>query len=198
MSDRVDAQRVQLGCRHVPHAPEPLDRQRVKEFQLRLGGDDEQSVRLGDAARDLREELRPRDPHRDRQPDALAHVASQTRCDLARRAGDPLEPAHVEECLVDRHPLDERRRVVEDAEHRGARLGVRSKARLDDNGPRTEAARPGLAHRGAHAGRLRLVARREDDPAADDQRHAAKAWIIALLDRREERIEVRVQDRRLA
>ena len=51
------------------------------------------------------------------------------------------------------------------------------------------------AHRRPHAVRLGLVARREHDPAADDHRAAAQARVVALLDRREERVRVGVQDR---
>jgi hypothetical protein len=60
---------------------------------------------LGHAARDLREELRPRDADRDRQTDELAHVAPEPHGDLGRRAGEPLHPADVEERLVDRDPF---------------------------------------------------------------------------------------------
>ena len=76
------------------------------------GRHDQQAVGLRDAARDLREELRPRDADRDRQPDLLEHAAPQPRGDLRGRARDPLHPAHVEERLVDREPLDQRRRVA--------------------------------------------------------------------------------------
>ena len=44
---------------------------------------------------------------------------------------------------------------------------------------------------------LGLVAGRKHDTAADDHGTAAKARIVALLDGREERVEVGVQDRRL-
>jgi hypothetical protein len=43
---------------------------------------------------------------------------------------------------------------------------------------------------------LGLVAGRKHDTAADDHGAAAKARIVALLDGREERVEVGVQDRR--
>ena len=52
------------------------------------------------------------------------------------------------------------------------------------------------AHRGAHAERLRLVAGGEHDAAADDHRPAAQPRVVALLDRRVERVEVGVEDRR--
>ena len=95
-------------------------------------------------------------------------------------------------------PLDERRRVVEDPEHGLARLGVGRHARRDDDRLRAETARAPAAHRGADAERLGLVAGGEHDPAADDHRPAAQPRIVALLDRGEERVEVGVQDRRLA
>jgi hypothetical protein len=54
------------------------------------------------------------------------------------------------------------------------------------------------AHRRADAERLGLVARGEHDSAADDHGLPAQARVVALLDGREERVEVGVQDRPLA
>ena len=108
------------------------------------------------------------------RPDPLAHLAPQALGDRHGRPGDPLHPAHVEERLVDREPLDQRRRVVEDAVHRPARLGVGREARLDDDRLRAQPARAPAAHRGADAERLGLVARGEHDPRADDHRPAAQ------------------------
>ena len=56
------------------------------------------------------------------------------------------------------------------------------------------AARLRPAHRRAHAARLRLVARGEHDAAADDHRPAPQPRVVALLDRRVERVEVGVQN----
>ena len=53
------------------------------------------------------------------------------------------------------------------------------------------------AHRRADAERLGLVAGGEHDPAADDHRPTAETGVVTLLDRREERVEIGVQDRRL-
>ena len=63
---------------------------------------------------------------------------------------------------------------------------------------RAEAAGLAAAHRGADAVGPGLVAGREHDSRPDDRRPAAQATIVSLLDRREERVEVGVQDRRLA
>jgi hypothetical protein len=41
-----------------------------------------------------------------------------------------------------------------------------------------------------------LVARRHDDPLADDQGRATESGIVALLDRRKEGVGVGVEDRR--
>ena len=68
-------------------------------------------------------------------------------------------------------------------------------------GQRASAVRRGIAEWTPNA--PRLVGRRADDsarrrrPAADDHRLAAQLRPVALLDRREERIEVDVEDRRL-
>ena len=62
---------------------------------------------------------------------------------------DVPEPAHVEERLVDRQPLDERRVVLEDAVDRLARLGVGRHARRHDDGVRAEPPRRAPAHRRA-------------------------------------------------
>ena len=87
LADGPDPALAELPAGHRPDAPEPLDRERVEERQLAVGRHDEQSVRLGHAARHLGEELRPRDADRDRQPDLLAHLAPQPHGDLGRRAG---------------------------------------------------------------------------------------------------------------
>ena len=134
-------------------APEPLDRERVEERELAVRRDQEQAVRLGDAARHLGEELRPGDADGDRQADTLAYVVPQPCRDLGGRARDPLHPAHVEKRLVDREPLDERGRVVEHPEHRLARLGVGRHARRDHRSPRGTAAVPAL--RPSRCGRRR-------------------------------------------
>ena len=94
----------------------------------------------------------------------------RSRAAISRAPREPFEPADVEERLVDREPLDERRRVLEDREHGLARLRVRRHPRRDDDGVRAEPPRLAAAHRRLDAVRLRLVARREHDPAADDHR----------------------------
>jgi len=169
----------------------------VQERQLAAGRHHEQAVGLGHPAGHLGQELGCGDADRDRQADSLAHVAPQSRGDLARRAGDPRHPADIEERLVDRQSLDHRSRLVEHIEHRPARRGVRGHPRLDHD--RLRAQSPGLpaAHRATNAARPGLVARGEHDPRPDDDGARAQARIVALLDRREEGVEIGVQDRGL-
>ena len=138
LADLRDPARAQLRGRDRPDAPEPLDRKRVEERELLVGRHDEQPVRLRDRARHLGEELRPGDADRDRQADPVEHVAPEALGDLDRRPEAPLHPAHVEERLVDREALDERRRVLEHLEDGLARLDVRGEARLDDDRVRAE------------------------------------------------------------
>jgi hypothetical protein len=195
LADRADPHAVQGGCGDPADPPEPLDGQRVQEGQLALRRDQQQPVGLGDPAGHLGQELGARDAHRDGQPDLLEHVAAQRRGDVVRGPGDPPQPAHVEERLVDRDALDQRRRGAEDLEHRLARIRVGAHPRRHDDRLRAELARLPSAHRGAHAAGLRLVGRREDHAPADDDRPAAQAHVVALLDRRVESVQVGVQDR---
>ena len=139
---------MQLAGGRRPDAPEPLDRERVEELELAAGGHDQQAVRLGDPARNLGQELRAGDPDGDGQADLLAHIEPQLGRDLDRAAGDPLEPADVEEGLVDRERLDERGRVLEDAEDGLARLDVRIEPWSHDDCLGAERARLPTPHRG--------------------------------------------------
>jgi hypothetical protein len=129
----------------------------------------------------------------DGKADALADRDAEPRRDLRWGARDPLHAAHVDERLVDREAFHDRRRVVEDGEELAARRRIRRHARRDDDRVRAQPPRLPPAHRRAHTAGLRLIARREHDPGTDDHRTAAEPRVVPLLDRREERIGVRVQ-----
>ena len=198
VGDRVDAVGVQLLGGLGADAPQPAHRKRVQEGQFAVGRDQQQPVGLGLLAGDLRQELGAGDADGDGQPDVDADPLPQLRRDLHRRARHPCQPTHVEEGLVDRQRFDEGSGVAEHLEHRGAGLRVRRHARWHDDGVRTQL--PGLAptHRGAHAVGLGLVAGGEHHPAADDHGPPPQRRVVALLDRRVERVEVSVQDGRRA
>ena len=111
------------------------------------GGTTSRPFGFATAARHLREELRSGDADRDRQPDLVEHPPRGAAPRSRWRSREPLEPANVEERLVDREPLDERRGVLEDREHRLARLRVRGHPRADDDRVRAEPPRLPAAHR---------------------------------------------------
>ena len=157
---------------------------------------DEQAVGLGRRARHLGQELGSRRPDRDRQPDRRPDLGPQVPGDVDRRPADPPEAADVEERLVDRDALDERRGPLEHLEHRLAGLGVGRHPGRDDDQVGAEPPGEAPAHRPAHAVRLGLVAGGEDDAAADRDRPAPQRRVVALLDGREEAVQVRMKDRR--
>ena len=131
-------------------------------------------------------------------PTSSSTRALQPLGDLGGSSCEPLEPADVEERLVDREPLDQRRRVLEELEHGLARLRVRGHPRRDDDRMRAEPPRLPAAHR-----RLdRRTPSPRSSPRGRRRRRRARAFreasVVALLDRREERVEVGVEDRRAA
>ena len=168
----------------------------MQEDEFALRRNDEETVGLRDRARDLREKLRPRDADGDRQADAPAHLAAQPRGDLGGAARKPLMPRTSRNASSIERPSTKRRHVVEDAVHRLARLAVRRHAGRDDDGARAQPAREAAAHRRPDAEGLRLVARGEHDPGADDDGPAAQGRVVPLFDRGVERVDVRVEDRR--
>ena len=198
LADGGDPALAELVGGDHPDTPEPFHRQGVEEGELAVGRHHQQTVGLGHAAGHLGEELGPGDPDGDGQADPLADLAPQPHGDVGRRARDPSQPADVEERLVDRQPLDQRRRVVEHLEHRLARLGVGRHPGLDHHRLRAQPAGLHAAHRRADPARLGLVAGREHHPGPDDHRAAAQPRVVPLLDRRVERVHVGVQDGRLA
>ena len=198
LADGRDPPVAELVGGHRPDAPEPLDRERVEEGQLAVGRHHQQAVGLGHAARHLGEELRPGHADRDGQADPLADLAPQPHGDLGRRARDPPQPA--------RRRGTPRRSTAP----RPAASCLRT-PRTPPCSPRSRptcAARPrspagtggGPALRPSPCGRRTPWPRswppaRRPPPTITGR--PAQARIVSLLDRRVERVEVGVQDRRL-
>ena len=151
------------------------------------------------ARRDLREKLVGRDARRRGQAGVGANAFLQPARDRRRERLAPRVLRDVQVRLVERQRLDERRHLAEDREH-GVRRGlVAREIRPHDDERRAEAHGLGHRHRRADAERARLVARRRHDAAAirlaaDGQRLAAQRRVVALLDRRVERVHVDVED----
>ena len=111
-------------------------------------------------------------------------------------------PGDVEERLVDRDRLDLRREPAKDGHDVARRLLVAPAVDRQEHAVRAAPDRLAQRHRRVDAEPARLVARRRHDPAAarvaaDDDRLAAQLRAVALLDGREERVEVDVEDRPL-
>lgn len=193
-ADRGDPYRVQLLRRLRANSPEPFDRQWVEEGEFGAGADDQQAVRLADAAGDLGQEFGASDADRDRKADPFADCVTELLGDLGRRARDPPQSAHIEECFVDGYTFHEWGRVLEHLEHRPAGGGVGIHPGWDDDGLWAEPERLACAHRAPDAMGPGLVAGGEHDPAAHDHRPAPEVRGIALLHRRVERIEVSMKD----
>ena len=193
-----DAALAQLVGGDRPDAPQPLDRQRVEEVELAVGRHDEQPVGLGDAARDLGEELRAGDADGDRAGRPARSTSRRNRAAISTGVpGHAAQAADVEERLVDRDPLDERGRVARRSRTPPCSPRSTPTSAARRRSPAGTAARAcRAAHRGADAEGLGLVAGGEHDAAADDHGPAAQPRVVALLDRRVEGVEVGVEDRR--
>ena len=198
LAHALDASCVQPSGRGRPDAPQPLHPQPVEQDHLVLGRNEHEAVGFGEGAGDLREALGRRDADGDRQAGLLAHLLPKALGDLQRRPDAAAHPAHVEERLVDREALHQGRGAAEDLEDRPAGLDVGGPARAHHHQIRAEAARPCPAHAAADAEGLGLVARGRDHAAADGHGAAPQRRIVTLLDRREEGVEIGVEDRRLA
>ena len=183
------------GC--LAHAPDALDRERVKKRPLLPRRDVQEPVRLRRRRGHLRHNLRGREADGDGEPHLLAHLGSQALGDLGRRAPDVVEPANVKERLLHREALDHRRGAPEDLEEIPARSDVGVEAGGDGDDVRTELAGLLDVHTAANAAGLGLIARGHHDARPDRHRPSAQRRIVPLLDRGKERIGVGVQDRRL-
>ena len=121
---------------------------------------------------------RPRRRER-HSPASSSTRAPDRRRDLGRRAEHAPRAGDVDERLVDRELLDERRDRREDRHDLVALLDVARHARRHERRLRARLAGPRHRHRGAHAERARFVARRADHAAvaeaADDHRLPAQA-----------------------
>ena len=204
VADRFDVHPLQPLRRLRADAPDAGDREWRERGEHVVGCDDGQAVGLFEIAREFGEELVGRDA--DGGGEALlvedhpADVARDRRAvaEQPRRAGD------VEERLIDTDRLHLRREALEDVEDRFGDLANALPADGADDRVRTEAQRHADRHRASTAVDARLVAGRADHAArllaglgrpADEHGFAAQLGKIELLDRREERVHVDVENR---
>jgi hypothetical protein len=173
----------------------------VGELELGARLDDDHAVRLGELAHDLGEELRGRHADRCGEAGLVKNAHAEVHGDFATGTEAATRATHVEERLVDRERLDQRGDRAEDRHHFAALRFVLVEARWEEHGLRAGASCPRHRHRRSDAVGARFVARGGDDTAraepADDDGLPRDLRVEQHLDRRVERVEVDVQDRRV-
>ena len=127
-------------------------------------------------------------------------ISVRTRCadplaDDLGRTEQVHRPGDVEERLVDRDALHERREVAEHCHHPIGEPLVLGEVPVDEHQVGAQSLGPPSGHAALHAESLRLVRRGQHHATADGDRSPAQRRIEQLLDRRVEGIEVGVQDR---
>src|SRR5580658_938820 len=127
--------------------------------------------------------------------------------DLSRRAEPARRCGDIEEGLIQRKRLDERRVVPRDVEHGFRRLAIRAEVHRHDDCLRAEVQCRTQRHGGMDSKSTRFVRRSADHSAiqlrgavtcrraTDDDREPAQFRPAQLLDGRIERVEVEVDDR---
>ena len=197
--DRGQPEAREHLARRVADAPQARHRQRVEEREHAVGRHDAQAVGLVDVRSDLRGELDRRDTDGRDEGQLGAHALLDRGGDRRAIAEQALAPRAVEERLVEREAFDVGREVAEDAEERARRGDVPVHVVTNDDRLGAPAQRLCHRHRARDAERARLVGARRDHATArgstDEHGLLAQRWIVPLLDRRVERVEVDVQDR---
>ena len=201
VSDRRHAVLDQRPARGRADAPQPLDAQRREERGFLAARDDDQPVGLAQVTGNLGHEPIRRDTDRHGQLRLVVDSLLQLLGGLLAVAEELLRAGQIEERLVDRERLDQRREAPEDGHDLLAHGVVLGTVDGHEDALRAERAGRAQRHGRAHAELARLVGGRADDAAvvgaatADDDRLAAQRRVVALLDGRKERVEVRMQDR---
>ena len=189
---------MKRGLGHPADAPQVSDREWTEERLHRLGRDDQLPVGLREIARDLGDELVRGDAGARGEPGLGTHRASDLVRDLGRRTEERRARRHVEEGLVERERLDERREATEDLAELAGYRDVPLHAAAHDHGAGAAGDRGGHRHRGVDAEGARLVGRRGHDPPApvapDEHRAPAERGIVPLLDGSVECVHVDVEN----
>ena len=195
----LDPAGAQLARGDPAHAPQGVDLKLLQKRFDAIGMNHGEAVRLLPARRDLRQKFVRRHTGRRRQVRLLEDALLQTPGNIGRQRLSPRILGDVEIGLVERQRLDEGCHVAEDPENQIRGGSVSCKIRRHDDQFRAQPDRLRHRHRRVHAVFPRLVAGRRDDaalvrPAADRKRPASQRRIVALLDRRIERIHVDVKN----
>ena len=200
VAEGADAGGVEVGQRLGPHAPHALDAEGLEPGgeRVRRIGCDGQAVRLVHVACQLRHELVGAHAHADGESKLRAGCGADGTRDRGAVAMQEAAAGDVDEGLVHAQCLHQRREATEDVHEAVAEFRVALEAGRRHHGVRAERERTRHGHGAAAAEGARLVAGGRHHAAAraaaDEDRLPAQRRVVELLHRREERIEVRVQD----
>ena len=194
----MDPGLVEASFRRGPDAPYQPDGKGVEEGALIGRVHRHQSVRLGHLRGHLGQVLGAGHADRQGQTDLVSHPSAEGGGDFGRRSEKVDGACHVEEGLVDRHPLDSRGEVMEHRHHLVAELLIAAEVAADEEEVAAELARPPAGHAGPNAVGPRLVGCRQHHAAAHGDGPFPQGRVQQLLDRRVEGVEVGVKDRRPA
>ena len=198
VADGDQAQPVEHRAGLLPHAVELADVERVEELRDPLGRHHHDPVGLGQLAAELGDRRRGRDPHRAGDPLLVVDDRPQLLGDLERGAEPSGRTADVEERLVEREHLDQRRHPAEGLDHRARDRGEDVEVGRDHHRLRAEPAGAGHRHRRADAVLAGEVVGRQHHPTAaapDHDRDVGEIGPVTGRDGGVERVHVDVEDR---
>ena len=194
----VDAASLERLRRLRTDPPQRPHRQRPEESVGAGLGHDEEAIGLAQRGGDLRHVLGRRDADAADEAGLVEHPALERMRDDSGAPEQSSRAPNIEERLIDRERLDDRRHVVEDRHDLRGLFEESAEIGRDDDRGRAEPQRLTDRHRGAHAEPTRFVGRARDDRAAvrgaDDDRLALQRRIVEHRDGRVERIHVHMQD----
>ena len=200
LAHRFHPEAVQLLLGHRADAPQPAHRQPLEQWAFLGKADHPDPVGFGQSRGDLGDLLARSGAHRGHQPGLGAHQSAQVGAealDLGRIGAGQFH--RLAECLVERKLFQHRQNRPNGIQYPPAGHPVDDTARRQHHRTRPDQA-AGLMHRHGRARSVNpgLVAGAGHHAAAaetaDQHRAAAQGRSGQLLDRREERVHVEVQD----
>src|SRR5260370_6126678 len=128
--------------------------------------------------------------HRDRQAELNAHASTNGRGDLDGLSEEMDRAGHVQEGLVDRYPLDERREVAQHIDDGVAETLVLVEVTADERDVGAQLAGAPAGHARADTEGLCFVGRGQDYPAAHGDGPSPEAGGGQVVARRGRRVEI--------
>ena len=202
VADRRESEHGEAPLRHGADAPDGADRPRPQKIARLLAPDHREAARLVAIRGELRQELAVAQPDRNRDAVPLLHLRHETGQRQRRRAAvHGGRPGKVEEGLVDRDGLHQRRQIAHHGAYRPPDARVFGHVRAHDRGLRAELQGLEHRHRRAHAvgpGDVAGGQHHAARAAADNQWFVAQTGVVALLDTGVESVAVNMRNRQRA